>query len=106
MDDKDIPVTALNPWQPITDSKDLKFLGKLGEEVNELGTAIFRCIIQGVNECEPVTKKPNKEWLENEIADVKAGILLAEERFALDKERITARARAKLNALRRWHDMA
>lgn len=106
MDDKDIPVTALNPWHPITNSIDLKILGKLGEEINELGSAISRCIIQGVDECEPVTRKPNKEWLENEIADVKAGILLTEERFALDKERITARAKAKVKALRQWHYMA
>lgn len=27
----------LNPWQPMTKAIDLKHLGKLGEECNELG---------------------------------------------------------------------
>ena len=46
-----------NPWHPITDKVDLKYLGKLGEELNECGSAVSRCIIQGVDEREPVTGK-------------------------------------------------
>jgi hypothetical protein len=59
-----------DPWHPISDPKELKVLGKLCEEVNELGSAISRCIIQGVNECHPMTQKCNRTWLEDEIADV------------------------------------
>lgn len=99
---KNIP---LNPWQPITDLCDLKHLGKLSEETNELGSAVARCIIQGVNEQEPVTGKINKHWLEDEIADVRANSELVIERFKLDKARITSRVEFKKQHLRRWHGM-
>lgn len=98
--------TKLNPWHPIKNSIDLKHLGKLAEEVNELGAAIARCIIQGVDECEPVTKKPNKVWLEQEIADVLAGINLTIERFKLDAKFISERSLLKEKRLQEWHYMA
>lgn len=54
-------------WIPNTSSLDLAVLGKLAEETAELGASLARCIIQGVIESEPVTGKPNREWLEDEI---------------------------------------
>lgn len=96
----------MNPWHPITDTIDLKHLGKLCEECGELSAAISRCIIQGVYECEPVTKKPNNEWLEDEIADVLAGINLVITRFHLDQERIIKRSELKAKNLKIWHDLA
>jgi hypothetical protein len=92
-----------NPWHPITDPVDLKHLGKLSEEVNELGSATSRCIIQGIDACEPVTGKPNREWLEDEIADVQANIDLVIERFGLDEERMAARVEKKKLHLKQWH---
>jgi hypothetical protein len=50
----------------------LKILGKQLEELNELGSATARCIIQGIDGREPVTKKPNREWFMEEVADVYA----------------------------------
>lgn len=97
---------ALNPWHPIDNKIDLKHLGKLGEEVNELGAAVSRCIIQGIDECEPVTGKSNREWLEDEIADVRANSELNIERFGLDEKRIAERAARKKEHLRAWHSMA
>jgi hypothetical protein len=95
-----------SPWQPITDAVDLKHLGKLGEECNELGSAISRCIIQGVDEAEPVTGKLNREWMEDEIADVEAGIELAKRRFDLDRDRIHRRRIKKMLHLLKWHALA
>lgn len=95
-----------NPWHPISDPFDLKHLGKLGEEANELGAAVSRCIIQGVDEAEPVTGKINREWLEDEIADVRANSDLVIKRFRLDEERIAARAEKKKRFLQGWHDLA
>lgn len=95
-----------NPWHPISDSVDLKHLGKLGEECNELGSAVSRCIIQGVDEAEPVTGKINREWLEDEIADVEANIALVKQRFALNEQRMQARAEKKKAHLRAWHAKA
>lgn len=96
----------LNPWHPITDAVDLKHLGKLSEEVNELGAAVSRVIIQGIDEVEPVTKKSNRLWLEEEIADVLANIALVSERFDLNSDFIARRVYDKKTRLRTWHEMA
>lgn len=96
----------LNPWHPMTDSLDLKHLGKLAEETGELSAAVSRCIIQGIDEAEPVTGKVNREWLEDELADVAANSLLVIERFGLDQQRMRERAERKAAQLRTWHEMA
>lgn len=92
-----------NPWQPTTNPLDLAHLGKLGEECSELGSAVNRCIIQGIDEREPVTGKSNREWLEDEIADVMANIGLVVLRFNLDGVRMTNRSEKKKCHLRGWH---
>lgn len=97
---------ALNPWHPMSDPVDLKHLGKLGEELNEAGAATARCIIQGIGESEPVTGKPNKEWLEDELADVYANAELCIQRFGLDRERMAKRITKKILHLSSWHEMA
>lgn len=96
---------ALNPWHPMQAPIDLKHLGKLAEETGELGSAISRCIIQGVDECEPVTRKPNRKWLQDEIADVLANIELVMEHFGLDRDEIAERRLRKMKHLRGWHSM-
>jgi hypothetical protein len=92
------------PWRPITNPVDLKHLGKLSEELNECGAAVSRCIIQGMNECEPVTGKENFKWLEDEIADVIANIELVEERFGLYRQ--VNRINKKKHHLKAWHEKA
>jgi NTP pyrophosphatase (non-canonical NTP hydrolase) len=94
---------AANPWQPMSNPVDLAHLGKLGEECGELVAAKERCTIQGIDEREPVTGKLNREWLEDEIADVKANIELVMLRFNLDRDRIARRAGKKMEHLRGWH---
>ncbi len=91
----------ISPWHPMSDAVDLKHMGKLAEEVNELGSAIARCIIQGVDEAHPDTGKMNREWLEDEMADVLAGFLLIRERFGVVVDQ--ARVESKVANLRRWH---
>jgi hypothetical protein len=92
-----------SPWHPITDPVDIKHLGKLAEELNEAGAAVARCLIQGVDEAEPETGRPNRLWLQDEIADVLANAELVVERFTLDREAMAARAARKTAFLRRWH---
>lgn len=72
-----------SPWHPMSDAVDLKHLGKLAEELSEAGAAVARCIIQGIDEAEPVTGKINRQWLQDELADVQANIGLVIERFKL-----------------------
>lgn len=92
-----------HPWSPIKDPMDLAILGKLGEECGELIAAISRCIIQGVDEREPVSGKINRDWLMEEVADVRANILLTLQHFNLDEERMHDRTEKKLHHLRDWH---
>jgi NTP pyrophosphatase (non-canonical NTP hydrolase) len=94
-----------SPWQPENDKLHLAVLGKLGEEVCELGSAIYRCIIQGIDGEHPVTAKTNREWLEEEIADVSAGIELAIERFGLNRRKIANRALEKKRHKKAWHKL-
>lgn len=96
----------MNPWHPITDPVALKHLGKLAEETGELSAVVARCIIQGIDEKAPITGKVNRDWLEDEIADVLANMKLVSDFFALDIDKILARADKKSEQLKTWHDMA
>ena len=102
MNTKDITDSAPSNWQPITNKHDLAVLGKLGEEANELGAAISRCIIQGIDEKEPITGKINKQWLEEEISDVYALAFLAIKRLNLDNLAITDRSARKIDHKEKW----
>jgi NTP pyrophosphatase (non-canonical NTP hydrolase) len=95
----------LNPWHPIKDPVLLKTLGKFAEELGECSAATARCIIQGVDEVEPTTGKPNRQWLEEEIADVLAGVELTITRLGMDRQRIADRANRKAKQLASWHAM-
>jgi NTP pyrophosphatase (non-canonical NTP hydrolase) len=100
------PAATFNdpPWHPIKNAVDLKHLGKLGEEVGELGRIVSRTIIQGLDGIDPENGKINREELQNEIADVIANIELCAQRFGLtvDHERI----RRKKAQQRAWHEAA
>lgn len=102
MNTEDIPGTASSNWQPIQEKYLLAALGKLGEEASELSSAIFRCIIQGLNEKEPVTGKVNRIWLEEEIADTLAMIDLLFNTIYLDKAAIKIRRQKKLLYKATW----
>lgn len=98
------PAAKPNPWHPLSNPVDLKVMGKFSEEINELGAAIARCIIQGVDEREPVTGKLNREWVEDEMADFQANMELVQERFGfkIDPERVK-RKKAYQTI---WHNQA
>lgn len=81
----------MDPWHPINVAIDLKHLGKLAEELNECGSATARCIIQGMDGCEPESGKPNRQWLQEEIADVLANVELVARRDEGKATRILAR---------------
>jgi hypothetical protein len=95
----------LNPWQPITDKKHLKVLGKFLEELGEAASATARCLIQGIDEAQPVTGKVNRVWLEEEIADVFATAHLVCEALGLSyTDRIVPRMNLKAVVLSKWQD--
>lgn len=94
-----------SPWVPMKTPIDVKHLGKLMEELGELQAAIARCLIQGIDEKEPVTGKPNRQWLEEEMADVYTNLTLCVEHFGLDECGMRPRIQRKLAHLRQWHGM-
>jgi hypothetical protein len=96
---------VLNPWQPEQDRIALAVLGKMLEELNECGAITARCIIQGIDECEPVTGLLNKDELENEIADALAAIHMTRVRFRLDATKIDRRMWKKCKHLGDWHHL-
>lgn len=89
----------------MTNQLNLKHLGKLAEELGEAQSAVARCVIQGIEEREPITHKPNREWLEDELADVIANIDLVCEHFGLDRARMETRVARKREHLKGWHSM-
>ena len=97
--------SVISPWKPITDPIMLATLGKTLEELGELTAAISRCIIQGVEEKEPVTGKPNLEWLAEEIADVIATLELTMERTGITRDQIMPRVDNKVARLVEWRQM-
>lgn len=97
-------IKTRNLWNPTTNITELKLLGKLAEEAGEVGSVAARCIIQGINECEPSTGESNKLWLTKEIADVFATANLCIEYYELDKDFIFTRTQMKQEYLKIWHE--
>lgn len=95
----------ISPWVPMKSLIDKKHIGKLLEELGEGIAAASRCLIQGITAKEPTTGKINKEWLEDELADIQANIELNIEHFKLNKKRMAQRTANKKRGLRIWHGM-
>jgi NTP pyrophosphatase (non-canonical NTP hydrolase) len=95
----------LHPWYPERDVNSLRALGKTLEELGELTSAVARCLIQGVNEVEPISKKPNRLWLEQEIADVHTQLMILVEHFHLDAKAISVRTQKKYHQMQEWRSM-
>jgi NTP pyrophosphatase (non-canonical NTP hydrolase) len=94
-----------NPWQPTTNVLDLKIIGKTLEENGELVQALSRCLIQGIDDSHPTTGKPNRIWLQEELADVLANIEILVTHFDLDQEAMMERVDTKRAYLKKWHNM-
>lgn len=94
-------------WIPMTgiDTIDAAALGKLGEEVNELGGILFRIFIQGIDEKDPETGKINRVALMEEIADVAAMSELVIERMGLNRDELNLRKQRKIAMKEEWFRM-
>lgn len=102
MDDTDIPKKPPSMWVPMTDPYELGLMTKLGEEGGELCSAVSRCMAQGIDEVHPVTGKPNREWLEDEIADLLSKFDETITGLGLNRERIDRRREAKTQFHLSW----
>jgi hypothetical protein len=98
-----------SPWNPVNDKVLLKHLGKAAEEVNELGSALARCMIQGVDGAHPVTGKTNRSWLLDEDADVLVTMRMLRKLIEVTDAEYDAsaeRQQRKTAHLEQWHRYA
>lgn len=96
---------ALNKWTPTTNLLMLRRMGKLVEELGELGSVAARCIIQGIDAIDPGSGKVNRLRLENELADVIAQCSVTIKDLKLDSHAITERAVMKQGLMAEWEAM-
>lgn len=88
-----------------TDAFRLRRLGKALEEMGELVSVLARCIIQGVDEVDPSSKKVNLQRMEEETADVLTQVACLIDAFKLDPERLAVRATDKKTSMDKWEDL-
>ncbi len=93
---------AMNKWTPTTDLLMLRRMGKLQEELGELGSVAARCVIQGINEVDPGSGKVNKLRLEHEIADVIAQCRVTIKALGLSDYDIAERVFEKERQMAEW----
>jgi hypothetical protein len=93
------------PWVPMSSPRDIAVVGKNIEELCEAAVSLARSLIQGIDSEEPSTGKPNRLWVQEELADVSATNRLTVDHFALDPDAMGTRAANKVRHLRRWFDM-
>lgn len=91
-----------SPWSPLKDPNEIKLIGKTLEELGELTQALSRSLIQGINEEMPDSKKTNRVWVEEEIADSLAMIYILMAVFKLNNDKMSDRARKKIAFFNSW----
>ena len=92
-------------WLPESRTIIHQALGKAAEESGELTKILARCLIQGLDACDPKTGVPNRVSLADELADMHAAMGWLFEVLDIDAETHNARADRKIDGFRRWQDM-
>lgn len=105
MKTEDLDGHTPSKWIPITDLPTLAALGKLQEELGELTSIVARCIIQGIDECDPETGRCNRLALQDELADVNGLCVLVSSNLKLDGDLMKARAAKKYAIKQQWLKM-
>lgn len=94
-------------WRAFLDvGNDSEFIAACAKRFGDCGAAVSRCIIQGIDEREPVTGRINRDWLQDMVGGVLAAIGALVNRFELDLAAICARADKKKAHLSAWHRLA
>lgn len=96
--------SKMNPWVPDDNPHQARRIGKTGEEVNELGSVLFRISIQGIDSVDPSSGKTNRQRLLEESADVYAQLDCNMDAIFSAKERneIYLRAIEKRRQMAEW----
>ena len=102
---KEVHSETVSAWVPIEDKLWLRRMGKTGEECSELIGVTTRITIQGIDDIDPSSKKPNRQRLHEEIGDVYAQLDACIEQLGLDRAFIEARRARKLDYMRQWEEL-
>lgn len=94
---------SITLWKPEPDVIIHQALGKACEEATELAGILARCLIQGLDQSEPATGKPNRKALSDEISDLDAAVQWLRE--LIGDEYDEERADRKLKGFRQWQRM-
>lgn len=76
-----------------------------GRKLGVAAAAVSRCTIQGIDECEPVSGKLNREWLHEALADVINDVPPLVVSLDLNRDAMDLRRARKMAHLRQWHGM-
>lgn len=98
MSEGDVKVSA---WIPEKDPHVVAVLAKLGEEANELSGRALRCIMQGIDEIDPETKRTNRAELVREVTDVMACMALMTDMLDISIDPV--RMEDKFAGYLEWH---
>lgn len=80
-------------------------LFRFGQRMGVAGAAVSRCIIQGIDEREPVTGKLNRDWLCESLVEIISTIPPIVASLNLDRKAMDLRCGRKMAHLRQWHGM-
>ncbi len=94
---------SITLWKPEPDVIIHQALGKACEEASELANILARCMIQGLDQSEPSTGKPNRKALSDEISDLDAAVQWLRE--LIGDEYDEERTDRKLRGFRHWQRM-
>lgn len=95
----------MHKWVPTTDLMMLRRMGKLVEELGELGNVAGRVIIQGIDEIDPGSGDKNRLRLEKEIADVYAQLDVTVSLLRLRTTYVDARRFEKIKQMQEWESL-
>ena len=95
----------MSKWTPTTNLMMLRRMGKLQEELSELGSVAARCIIQGIDEVDPGSGRINRDRLVDEIADVIAQCEVTMDKLNLDDGYIYERVAEKVCQMAEWEGL-
>lgn len=92
-------------WKLAEDAMLRRRMGKTGEELGELSSVVSRILIQGIDEVDPASGKPNRQRLEEETGDVYAQLDENVDRLGLDGIAISERRAKKRAHMQEWEQL-
>jgi NTP pyrophosphatase (non-canonical NTP hydrolase) len=92
----------MNKWQPDSNPRQARRIGKTMEECGELVAVLARVSIQGLDAVDPATGKTNRQRLIEEVGDVYAQLACTVAVLRLPQAEINERSARKVGQMAEW----